>query len=73
MTVPKAKYVVDSDGQKLFVQIAVKDWENLLTELERYANLLSFKTKLKDAFREVNQIKKGKKIGIPLSQLIDEL
>jgi hypothetical protein len=45
----------------VFVQIAV--------QLE---NLLKFKAQLKNAFREVRQIKQGKKFGTPLSTLIND-
>lgn len=73
MLVPHTNYVVDDQGQKKFVQVAVEDWDNLMKELQRLESLLAFKEKLKSAFREVRQIKSGKKIGTPLSQLIDEL
>jgi hypothetical protein len=72
-TIPETRYVVDSHGQKIFVQLAVSDWENLMNELNRLETLLNFKTKLKSAFREVRQIKRGEKIGKPLNELLDEL
>ncbi|MBK9461676.1 MAG: hypothetical protein IPN94_20195 [Sphingobacteriales bacterium] len=61
MTIPETRYVVDSHGKKIFVQLAVGDWENLMNELNRLETLLNFKTKLKSAFREVRQIKRGEK------------
>lgn len=73
MLIPHINYVVDNDGQKRFVQISVEDWESLISELQRLENLLKLKNKLKQAFREVRAIKSGKKIGTPLSQLIDEM
>jgi alpha-L-arabinofuranosidase len=73
MLIPPTNYVIDSNGQKVFVQIAVQDWENWIQEVQQLENLLKFKTKLKNAFREVRQIKQGKKLGTPLSQLIHEL
>ncbi|MDX2070944.1 MAG: hypothetical protein SFV55_21120 [Haliscomenobacter sp.] len=73
MVLPQTNYVVDSQGQKVFVQLAVQDWENLVKELNRLENLLAFKAKLKDAFREVRQIKRGEIQGVSLSDLIDEL
>lgn len=44
-----------------------------MNELNRLETLLNFKTKLKSAFREVRQIKRGEKVGKPLSELLDEL
>ena len=61
MTIPETRYVVDSHGKKIFVQLAVSDWGNLMNELNRLETLLNFKTKLKSAFREVRQIKRGEK------------
>jgi hypothetical protein len=65
--------VIDSSGQKVFVQVAVQDWENLMKDIQQLESLLKFKLKLKNAFREVRQIKQGKKIGTALNTLIDEL
>lgn len=73
MVLPQTNYVVDAQGQKVFVQVTVQDWENLVNELTRLENLLAFKAKLKDAFREVRQIKRGEIQGVSLSELIDEL
>lgn len=73
MIFPETNYVVDAKGQKVFVQIALQDWEQLINEVKRLENLLEFKAKLKEAFREVRQIKRGEIQGISLSELIDEL
>lgn len=73
MILPETNYVVDAKGQKVFVQIALQDWEQLINEVKRLENLLDFKAKLKEAFREVRQIKRGEIQGISLSELIDEL
>jgi hypothetical protein len=73
MMIPPAHYVINSQGQKVFVQLAVQDWENLIQNIQELEKSLKFKVKLKNAFREVRQIKQGKKIGTPLSTLIDEL
>jgi hypothetical protein len=73
MRIPPTHYVIDSKGQKIFVQITVPDWENWIQEVQQLEDLLKFKAKLKNAFREVRQIKQGKKLGTPLSDLINEL
>lgn len=73
MVLPQTNYVVDAQGQKVFVQVTVQDWENLVNELNRLESLLAFKAKLKDAFREVRKIKRGEIQGVSLSELIDEL
>jgi len=44
MTIPKANYVVDHQGQKMFVQLSLQDWENFV-EFKRMKNLLLMKNK----------------------------
>lgn len=73
MTIPNAQYVVDSQGQKVFVQVPVKDWEKLIHEFKRIKSLLSFQKKLRTAFKEVGQIQRGEKEGQTLSAFLDEL
>ena len=73
MLLPEANYVVDTKGQKVFVQLSIQDWENLIQEIKRMEDLLAFKMKLKEAFREVRQLKRDEIQGISLSELIDEL
>jgi tmRNA-binding protein len=73
MTVPNANYVVDNQGQKVFVQLSVQDWEKFVHEYRRMQNLLSFKKKLKSAFREVRQIQRGEMTGVPLNEFLNEL
>jgi hypothetical protein len=73
MTIPNANYVIDSRGKKVFVQLSVQDWERFVTEFKRIECLVSFKDSLKNAFREVREIQKGKKKGIPLNDFLDGL
>lgn len=73
MTIPKANYVVDQQGQKVFVQLSFQDWENLINEFKRMENLLLMKSKLREAFKEVKQIQRGEKQGTPLSDFLNEL
>jgi len=73
MTVPNANYVVDNQGQKVFVQLSVQDWEKFVHEYRRMQNLLSFKKKLKSAIREVRQIQRGEMAGVPLNEFLNEL
>ena len=47
--------------------------EALINGVKRLENLLGFKAKLKEAFQEIRQIKRGEIQGIRLSELIDEL
>ncbi len=73
MTIPQANYVVDNQGQKIFVQLSLQDWENFVNEFRRLESLLYLKSKLKNAFREVRQIQKGEKQGTTLNDFLNEL
>lgn len=73
MSIPSANYVVDSHGQKIFVQLSLHDWEKFVHEFKRMETLLIFKNKFKEAFREVRQIQKGKKSAITLNDFLNEL
>jgi len=73
MTIPQANYVVDTEGEKIFVQLNLKDWENFVMEFKRVESLLNLKTKLKNAFREIRQIQKGDRQGTTLSEFLNEL
>jgi hypothetical protein len=71
MTIPQANYVVDKEGQKIFVQLSLQDWENFVNEFKRVESLLFLKSKLKNAFREIRQI--GEKQGTTLNNFLNEL
>jgi len=72
MTIPQANYVVDTEGEKIFVQLNLKDWENFVMEFKRVESLLNIKTKLKSAFREIRQIQKGDRQGTTLTEFLKE-
>lgn len=73
MTIPNANYVVDQQGHKVFVQVSVQDWENFVREFRRMESMLNLKAKLKEAFREVREIRRGEKDGQSLNEFLDEL
>lgn len=73
MTIPQANYVTNQQGQRIFVQISVQEWENFVNEYKRIENLLLMKHKLKNAFREIRQIQKGEKKGTTLTDFLNEL
>lgn len=70
---PKVNYIVDGKGEKLFVQIAVRDWEKLISEHQRLKNLSDFRSNLQDAVCESEQIRRGEKSSVTLSAFLDEL
>ena len=73
MKIPQPSYVEDQNEQKTLVQFSLKEWENFVRELEQMKNQLTMKNKLERAFREVREIKKGKKQGTSLKDFLDEI
>jgi hypothetical protein len=73
MHIPQTHYVVDNQGQKIFVQLSLQDWENFVEEFRQVESRLFLKNKLKNAFREIRQIEKGDKKGTTLSEFLNEL
>jgi len=70
---PKVNYIVNGKGEKLFVQVSVKDWEKLIAEHERLKSSAEFRNNLRDAFRESEQIRRGEKSAVTLNELLNEL
>ena len=70
---PKVNYIVDGRGEKLFVQVAVKDWDKIVAENKRLKSLFDFRNDLQDALRESEQIRRGDRRGVALSDFLDEL
>ena len=70
---PKVNYIVNGNGEKLFVQIAVKDWDKIVAENQRLKSLVDFRNNLQDAFRESEHIRCGEKPAVTLGEFINEL
>jgi hypothetical protein len=73
MTIPNAKYVIDNQGQKINLQLPVKEWEKFIQEFKRIETLLSLKKKLRNAFMEVGQIQRGEREGQLLTLTLNGL
>jgi len=66
------RYVTDEAGNKKAVLIPFDEWQQILESLAELEELRSFKTSLKAAFQEVEEIKKGKSPRVTLSEFLDE-
>ena len=71
--VPKVNYIVNGAGERLYVQLAVKDWDKLMSEHERLVSTAKFRNRLQNAFTESEQIERGEKSPVTLSEFLDEL
>ncbi len=66
-------YIVNGKGEKLFIQIAVKDWNKLIAENKRLKSLIDFRDNLQESLQESEQIRRGEKPAVTLSAFLDEL
>jgi hypothetical protein len=70
---PQVNYVVNQQGQPIFVQLSISEWEAFLLEYERLKNLATFKKRFKTALTEIRQIQKGEASGTTLTDFLNEL
>ncbi len=67
------QYVNDSDGNTQAVQLPLTDWDKLMTKLKKYEQTLKIKTELKDAFEQVEELRKSKGKKQTLNDFLNEL
>jgi hypothetical protein len=67
------QYVNDSTGKTKAVQIPLTDWEKLISRLKKYEQTLKIKTDLKEAFEEVELLRKSKAKKQNLNDFLNEL
>lgn len=66
-------YLNDSRGNVKAVQLAYRDWEKMLSKVEKYDQITKFKTELEESFSEMDRIRKGELKKGTLSDFLDEL
>ena len=67
------QYVSDSAGRKKSVQVPLTEWEKLMNRLKKYEQTLKLKSDLKEAFQEVERLKRSKSKKPSLKELLNEL
>jgi hypothetical protein len=67
------QYVSDNTGKTKSVQVSFADWKKLMTRLKKYEQTLQLKTDLKEAFEEVEQLRKSKVKKQTLNDFLNEL
>ncbi len=67
------QYVSDGDGKTQSVQIPLTDWEKILGRLKHYEQTFKIKSDLKEAFDQVDKMKKSKGKKQTLNDFIHEL
>ncbi len=54
------QYLTNIQGQKQGVQMSLKEWEKVMTQLRHYEQLLQLKSDLNEAMSEVKAMQEGK-------------
>ncbi len=67
------QYVNDVNGNTQAVQLPLNEWEKLMTKLKKYEQALSLKTDLKEAFEQVNVLKKSRTKKQTLNEFLNTL
>lgn len=67
------QYLSDAQGTPKAVQLAITDWEKVLSKLKKYEQALKLTSELQDAFAEVALLKKSKAKKQTLSDFLNEL
>lgn len=67
------QYVSDTDGKTQSVQLPITDWEKILAKLKKYEQTLKIKSDLKEAFEQVEILKKSKSKKESLNDFLNEL
>ncbi len=67
------QYVNDGNGNIKAVQLSIDEWEKLLLKLHKYEQVLKVKSDLREAFRQVAELKRSKAKKTTLSEFLHEL
>jgi hypothetical protein len=67
------EYIKDRRGRTKAVQLSMPDWEKLMKRLKKYEQTSKIKSDLKEAYEEVDQMRKAKSKKKNLTEMLDEL
>lgn len=67
------QYVNDSMGKTKAVQLPILEWEKLIEKLKNYEQALKIKSDLRDAFKQVSQLRKSTLKKQTLADFLNEL
>ena len=67
------QYITDNSGSKTGVIVSLKKWQSQQEELEKYRAQEKFRKELRESYKELNAIRKGKKEAVTLKQFLHGL
>lgn len=66
------QYISDRNGETKAVVIPIKEWLAFKKEYNKLQQIAKLKTSLKNAFREFEEIRNGKKKAVTISEFLNE-
>lgn len=69
----EVQYVSDSNGTKQAVQLPLTEWQKVLSKLNQYEQTLKIKSDLKDAFEQIDVLRRSKSKKQTLTDFLNEL
>ena len=67
------QYLSDSNGETTAVQISFLEWQRIIAKIKKLEQSLKIKSDLKEAFEQVDSLRKSKKKKQTLNEFLNEL
>jgi hypothetical protein len=67
------QYVSDTNGNPQAIQMPIREWEKVLSQLRKSEQVLKLKSDLKVAFKQVEMLRKSKAKKQTLTDFLNEL
>ncbi len=67
------QYLNDVKGKTHAVQLPIQEWDRVLSTIKKYEQALKLRTELKQAFEQVEKLKKSKAPKQTLKAFLNEL
>lgn len=67
------QYLSDSNGETTAVQISLLEWQRIIAKIKKLEQSLKIKSDLKEAFEQVDSLRKSKKKKQTLNEFLNEL
>jgi hypothetical protein len=67
------QYLSDSNGETTAVQISLLEWKRIIAKIKKLEQSLKIKSDLKEAFEQVDSLRKSKEKKQTLNEFLNEL
>lgn len=67
------QYLSDSKGETTAVQLSLTEWKRIISKIKKLEQTLKIKSDLKEAFEQVEELKKSKGKKQTLNDFLNEL